>query len=88
MRGATTIVPNAIEAMGRATSGSGANVASGSSGDVQQIQTLTANGSTIQYVTDGNPEQAAVAVLQAVFGNAAPLMWVERKVKQSGLKID
>ena len=40
----------------------------------QQIQTLTANGSTIQYVTDGNPEQAAVAVLQAVFGTTAPLL--------------
>ena len=40
----------------------------------QQIQTLTANGNTIQYVTDGDPEQAAVAVLQAVFGNSTSLI--------------
>ena len=42
--------------------------------DQQQIQTLTANGSTIQYVTDGNPEQAAAAVLQAVFGTTASIV--------------
>ena len=75
MRGATTIVPSTVESMGRGGSASGASGPSGSSGaEVQQIQTLTANGSTIQYVTDGNPEQAAVAVLQAVFGTSAPLM--------------
>ena len=44
------------------------------SNDHQQMHSISANGSTIQYVTEGNPEQAAVAVLQAVFGTTAPLI--------------